>query len=153
MADSKKGMLQGFKDFIMRGNVIDLAVAVVIGAAFGAVVKAFTDYVVAPIIASFGGADTAGLGFTIRAGNEATFVDIGAVIAAIIQFLITAAVVYYIFVLPLNKVRERTAKKEESKAEPTPADVVLLTEIRDMLAERLGSGSTGTGGSAPEAPR
>jgi large conductance mechanosensitive channel len=134
-------MLKGFKDFIMRGNVIDLAVAVVIGTAFTALVKAFGDFIIAPILASLGGVDTAGWGFQIVAGNEATFVDIGAVIAAAITFLITAAVVYFVFVAPINKAREIQRKRlgvQDEPAEPAPTDVELLTEIRDLLRSRDG---------------
>jgi large conductance mechanosensitive channel len=141
MSEEKPGLLQGFKEFVMRGNVIDLAVAVVVGAAFGAVVKAFSDFIIAPVLAALGGADTAGLGFYINSGNEATFVDIGAVIAVIIQFLITMAVVYYVFVVPMNKMRERSARNAEAEPEPEiAADIALLTEIRDLLAERRGTG-------------
>jgi large conductance mechanosensitive channel len=138
MSEEKPGLLQGFKEFVMRGNVIDLAVAVVVGAAFGAVVKAFSDFIIAPVLAALGGTDTAGLGFYINSSNEATFVDIGAVIAVIIQFLITMAVVYYVFVVPMNKLRERTAKKADLDPE-VAADIALLTEIRDLLAERRGT--------------
>lgn len=134
----KKGMVAGFKEFVMRGNVIDLAVAVVVGAAFAAVVKAFADYVVNPIIASFGSVDSLGLGFQIT-DNPATFVDLGAVLTAAITFLITMLVVYFIFVVPMNKIRERTAKPAE--AEATPADIALLTEIRDLLARADSTGS------------
>lgn len=141
MADTKTGWLQGFKEFIQRGNVIDLAIAVVIGAAFGAVVKAFTDYIVNPIIAALGGADTAGLGFFLREGNDKTFVDFGSVIGALIQFLITAAVVYYVFVVPMNRMRARRAVAPEAPA-AVPADVALLTEIRDLLATRPAADAT-----------
>src|SRR5690625_5789390 len=84
-------MLKGFKDFIMRGNVIDLAVGVIIGAAFTAIVTAITDSLIQPIINSFGSADMAGLGFQIT-DNENTFIDFGVVITAVINFLIIAAV-------------------------------------------------------------
>ncbi|MGB8020308.1 MAG: large conductance mechanosensitive channel protein MscL [Candidatus Nanopelagicales bacterium] len=134
MSNGKTGLIKGFKEFIMRGNVIDLAIAVVVGAAFGAVVKAFTDYVINPVLASVGGGDTAGWGFYIRSGNEATFVDIGAVFGAVLQFLITMAVVYYVFVVPMNKAR--SLSKAEPKVAPTPPDIVLLTEIRDLLMKQ-----------------
>lgn len=133
---------QGFKDFIQRGNVIDLAIAVVIGAAFGAVVKAFTDFIINPMIAAIGGAQTAGLGFFLREGNDKTFVDFGSVIGALIQFLITAAVVYYVFVVPMNRIRARQAAKIDAPA-ALPADVALLTEIRDLLAARPVDGGAG----------
>lgn len=131
-------MIKGFRDFILRGNVIDLAVAVVIGAAFAALVTVIADAIINPVIASFGGADASGLGFQIVSGNEATFVDIGAVITGAITFLITAAVVYFIFVAPMNALQERRKAQlgVEPEPEELPADVALLTEIRDLLARR-----------------
>ncbi len=151
MADEKAGILHGFKEFVMRGNVIDLAVAVVVGAAFTAVIKAFNDFIIAPVLASVGGADTAGFGFCLRSGDapctseSATFVDFGAVFAVIVSFLITMAVVYFVFVLPINKARHLAGMTPE-EAE-TPADVLLLTEIRDLLADqRAGGTGDATGG-------
>lgn len=129
-------MIKGFKDFIMRGNVIDLAVAVVIGAAFGAIVTAFTDNIINPIIASLGGSNVKGLAKQLVDGNEKSVVDFGAVISAGINFLIVAAVVYFILVMPMNKLAERRKRGEEPvEASPTE-DVVLLKEIRDLLAAR-----------------
>ncbi len=129
-------MLQGFKEFIMRGNVIDLAVAVVIGGAFTAIVTAFSDNLINPLIAALGGADVSGLGFHIISGNDATFLDFGAVITAAINFLLIAAVVYFVIVAPMNKLNEIAARKRgipQDEEEPVPADVELLTEIRDLL--------------------
>lgn len=126
-------MLKGFKDFILRGNVIDLAVAVVIGAAFGAVVTAFTEKLLNPLIASLGGAKADGLGFYIRPGNKATFMDFGAVITAAVNFLLVAAVVYFVIVLPMNKLSEMRKKGEEPEPEAPSEEVLLLTEIRDSL--------------------
>lgn len=129
-------MLKGFKDFILRGNVIELAVAVVIGTAFTAIVTAFSDHIVNPLIASIGGADVSGLGFHVIASNEATFIDIGAVITAAINFLIIAAIVYFILVAPMNKLNETLAKRKGvTEEEETPASIEaeLLTEIRDLL--------------------
>ena len=83
------------RDFILRGNVIDLAVAVVIGAAFTAIVTSFADNLINPLIASIGGANADGLGFYIRAGKEATFMDFGKIITSALNFLITAGVVYF----------------------------------------------------------
>ena len=137
-------MVKGFKDFILRGNVIDLAVAVVIGAAFGAIVTAFTANIINPLVAALGGADSPGLGYTLVEGNEASRIDFGLVITAAINFLIVAAVVYFILVLPMNKLKERRRSgEEEGQAEPT--DVELLIEIRDLLASGAGQGTTGTG--------
>ncbi|SFP41926.1 large conductance mechanosensitive channel [Amycolatopsis arida] len=131
-------MLKGFKDFIMRGNVVDLAVAVVIGTAFTAIVTAFTDGLIRPLINALGGTDAArGLGFNILAGNDATFVDIGGVINAAINFLLIAAVVYFVIVLPVKKLQQRRKRGQEpGPAEPT--DIELLTEIRDLLREQQG---------------
>ncbi|MDO4761825.1 MAG: large conductance mechanosensitive channel protein MscL [Corynebacterium sp.] len=132
-------MLKGFKDFILRGNVIELAVAVVIGTAFTAIVTAFTDHLINPMIASVGGADVSGLGFHIISGNDATFLDFGAVITAAINFIIVAAVVYFILIMPMNKVNEalaaRKAVDEPEEEEKAPIEVELLSEIRDLLKQ------------------
>jgi large conductance mechanosensitive channel len=125
-------MFKGFKDFLMRGNVIDLAVAVVVGAAFTAIVTAFTTNIIQPLINSIGGTDTAqGLGFTIRSGNPETFVDVGALITAAINFLIVAAVVYFVIVLPYEKLKKLAARHGDDAAAQTESE--LLTEIRDIL--------------------
>ena len=125
-------MIKGFKDFLMRGNVIDLAVAVVIGTAFTAIVSAFTSHLINPIIALFGGGNVNGLAVQLGS-SEKTIIDFGAIITAVINFLIVAAVVYFIFVLPMNKLKERRKRGEEAgPSEPT--DVELLKEIRDLLA-------------------
>lgn len=133
-------MLKGFKDFILRGNVIDLAVAVVIGAAFGAIVTAFTDKIIQPMIASLGSTDVGGLGFSIRSGTpelaKATFVDFGAVVTAAINFLIVALVIYLVLIVPMNKLAERRKRGEEPEPEAPAEDVLLLTEIRDLLKTR-----------------
>ncbi len=125
-------MIKGFKDFLMRGNVVDLAVAVVIGAAFGAIVTAFTTNLINPIVALFGGNNVEGLAVTLG-DNEKTVVDFGAIITAAINFVIVAAVIYFVFVLPMNKLKERRERGQEpGPSEPT--DVELLKEIRDLLA-------------------
>lgn len=132
-------MFQGFKEFIMRGNVIDLAVAVVIGGAFTAIVTAFSDNLINPLIAALGGSDVSGLGFHILADNPATFLDFGAVITAAINFLLIAAVVYFVIVAPMNKLNELMAAKRgisQDEEDPAPTDVELLTEIRDLLSVR-----------------
>jgi large conductance mechanosensitive channel len=132
-------MLKGFKEFILRGNVVDLAIAVVIGAAFGAVVAALVADIITPIIAAIGGQpDFSTLHFTI---NKSTFLY-GAFINAIITFVIIAAAIYFVVVLPLNKMAERRAAKlasGEPDPEPMSEDVQLLTEIRDLLAAQRSS--------------
>lgn len=127
-------MIKGFKDFIMRGNVIDLAVAVVIGGAFGKVVDTFVSAIVTPILNAFGGANSEGLGFRLVSGNENTFINFSVIINALIVFLLTAAVVYFIFVAPMNAFKERRARGQAKEVEPT--EIELLTEIRDSLKAR-----------------
>ncbi|MBP1160328.1 large conductance mechanosensitive channel protein MscL [Rhodococcus sp. PvR099] len=121
-------MLKGFKDFLLKGNVLDLAVAVIVGAAFTAIVTAFTTNIVEPLIAALGGSNEMGFGFQITDSPE-TFVNIGAVITAAINFIIIAAVVYFILIVPYNHTKERYMRQEEKEA----TDIELLTEIRDLL--------------------
>jgi large conductance mechanosensitive channel len=128
-------VIKGFKDFLMRGNVVDLAVAVIIGTAFTAIVTAIANSFIKPLIAAFGGADVTGLSWTIVAGNPASRMDFAAILTAIINFLIVAAVVYFAIVLPLKKIQDRRKRGEEpGPAEPT--DVELLIEIRDLLRQQ-----------------
>jgi large conductance mechanosensitive channel len=128
-------MIKGFKDFILRGNVIDLAVAVVIGAAFTSIVSAFSDSLIKPLINAVSPPASAGLGIQLVDGKESTFIDFSAVITAAINFLIVAAIVYFVFVLPVNTIKERRQRGEEAgPAEPT--DIELLAEIRDLLANQ-----------------
>ena len=143
-------MLQGFKDFLFRGNIVDLAVAVVIGTAFVALVTAFTTSVINPVIAAAGGSDSIGLGFYLRDDSEATFVDIGAFLTAIITFLITAAIVYFVVVVPMKRVTDRLAA--DPQPEVVPADVQLLTEIRDALHLRLDTSGDGSPGPSTPSP-
>ncbi len=131
-------MLRGFREFVFRGNLVDLAVAVAIGLAFVTLIGAFTTSLINPMIAAVGPADSFGLGFQIRDANPNTFVDIGAVITAIITFVITAAVIYFAIVVPMSSITARVTKDPDIPAE-VPPDVALLTEIRDLLrAQRSG---------------
>ncbi|MET4137097.1 large conductance mechanosensitive channel protein MscL [Pseudarthrobacter sp. PvP090] len=142
-------MLKGFKDFILRGNVIELSIAVVVGTAFTALVSAFTSNIVNPIIAAAGGVETKGLGFWIWPGNDKTFVNFGAVITAFVTFMITAAVVYFIFVAPMNRINHLVKKRlatAEPEEEALPADTALLAEIRDLLAQLAGADPGRTSG-------
>ena len=108
-------MIKGFRDFILRGNVVDLAVAVVIGAAFGAVITAFVADIITPLIAAiFGKPDFSQLTFTI---NNSKFLY-GSFINAVISFVLIAAAVYFVIVLPMNKVAERRARGQAPE-EPT----------------------------------
>lgn len=128
-------MLKGFKDFIMRGNVIDLAVAVVVGSAFAKVVDTFVSKIVTPLLNAFGGAQTEGLGFFINKGNPNTYIDLAAIINALIVFLITAAVVYFLLVAPMNKFNE-LRKRGVEEPEEVSEEIATLREIRDLLATR-----------------
>ncbi len=126
-------MIKGFKDLLIRGNVVELAVAVVIATAFTSIVTAFTSNIINPLIATLGGGNVNGLGFRIISGNPKTTVDIGAVLTAAINFVMIAAVVYFVIVLPFQTIQARRKRGEEAgPAEPT--DVELLKEIRDLLA-------------------
>jgi large conductance mechanosensitive channel len=132
-------MIKGFKDFLMRGNVVDLAVAVVIGAAFGAVVTSFTEKVIGPLLAAIGGAESPGFGIALTSGAKAgdpTYLDLGAVVTALINFVIVAAVVYFLVVVPMNRLQSRRAKGEEPQPEAPSDEVILLTDIRDALRAR-----------------
>jgi len=129
-------MFQGFREFITKGNVIDLAVAVVIGTAFTAIVTAVVNAVITPLVALFFKADAAGkFGFTVQNiyGDPVTF-PIGELISAIISFLAVALVVYFVFVVPMNKYKERQAAKNPAVEEETlPTEQELLIEIRDLM--------------------
>lgn len=133
--------MEGFKKFLMQGNVLDLAVGVVIGGAFTALIKSFVDNLINPIVAVFGGGNVDGFAYRIIQDNAATLVNIGAIISAIIAFLITAAVVYFVFVVPVNKAREFDKRRRGIEDEVTElTDVDLLTEIRDLLAAKNAQG-------------
>ena len=127
-------MLKGFKEFIMRGNVVDLAVAVVIGAAFGKIVTALVDGLINPLIAAiFGKTDLSKVwSFKI---NNAGF-SIGLILDAVLNFLCVAAAIYFLIVMPLNKLAERRARGQEPEPDPLTTDQELLTEIRDLLRTR-----------------
>jgi large conductance mechanosensitive channel len=119
-------MIKGFRDFILRGNVVDLAVAVVIGAAFGAVVTAFVADIITPLIAAiFGKPDFSGLTFTI---NNSRFLY-GDFINAVVSFLLIAAAVYFAVVVPMNKVAEMRARGKAPEEAATKQCVECLSEI------------------------
>jgi large conductance mechanosensitive channel len=137
-------MLKGFREFIAHGNVIDLAVGIVIGAAFTSLVNAFVVNFINPLLGLAGTKSLNAYVWCIKApeGKSTCGMDDkglitgvgfgwGAMISAVITFLLTALVVYLVFVVPMNKYRERTAV--EAAAEPEPEDVTLLREIRDSL--------------------
>ena len=126
-------MVREFREFLLRGNVVDLAVAVVIGAAFGAVITSFVEDLLTPLIAAVGGEpDFAGLTFTV---NDSAF-RYGEFFNAIVSFLLIGAAIFFLVVKPVNALMAR--RKAGSEPEPTavPEDIVLLGEIRDLLRTR-----------------
>lgn len=122
-------MFKEFKDFIIKGNAIDLAVGVLIGAAFGNVVTAITKGVIDPLLNSIGGKPDVSLKLWVF--------DAGLVINAALSLLITGAVLFFVFVKPMQKLKAITEKPADSAAPPEPsAEEKLLTEIRDLLKQK-----------------
>jgi large conductance mechanosensitive channel len=121
-------ILKGFKDFLMRGNVVDLAVAVVIGTAFGALVKTFVELMMS-LIGKVGGQPD-------FSGWKPYDLPLGAFVTALVSFLIVAASVYFVVVMPLNKLAQRRARGVEPETAAPSEEVALLTEIRDSLRAR-----------------
>lgn len=126
-------MFKGFKEFLLRGNVIDLAVAVVIGAAFNTVVERVVDSLINPIIGVVFKADSLDNAMQVGLPGGGT-IAFGALIGALINFVIVAAVVYFVFVLPMNKLR----RPEPEQPPVAPTETELLTEIRDLLRAQGG---------------
>ncbi len=123
-------MIGEFRDFILRGSVVDLAVAVVIGAAFGAVVTSLVDNIITPLVAAiFGEPDFSALTFTI---NNSVF-GYGAFINSLLAFVLVAAAVFFVIVKPINAARARRQAPETEWEMPAPEDIELLREIRDLL--------------------
>ncbi len=125
-----KTVVGEFKAFALRGNVVDLAVGVIIGAAFGDVVKAFTDGIVLPLINALGGNPSVSLHLWVF--------NVGLVISGLLKFLITAAVIFFFVIKPLAALAGFGKPKDTAPAEPPPVpdDVKLLTEIRDLLKSK-----------------
>jgi large conductance mechanosensitive channel len=125
-------ILKEFRDFVLRGNVVELTVAFVLGAAFTDVVKGFTTAFISPLISMFvGKSGLAALHFTI---NNADFLY-GAFLQVLITFLITAAVLFFFVVKPMNYLMARIRNNEGPASDAPAEDIVLLTEIRDALRE------------------
>ncbi|WP_030235474.1 large conductance mechanosensitive channel protein MscL [Streptomyces sp. NRRL S-350] len=138
--------MKGFKEFLLRGNVVELAVAVVIGAAFTNIVNAFVKGVINPIVGVFGTKDLASYSSCLKgpcevgpAGEVASGILIlwGSVLSAALQFLITAAVVYFALIVPMNRLAARRKSDAEVAAEAEAKEVQLLTEIRDALVSPI----------------
>ena len=122
-------MLKGFKEFLARGNIVDLSVAVVIGTAFTGLVTKFTDSIIQPLINRIGAGEQSDYGILqIDIGGGQT-IDLNVLLSAFINFILVAAVVYFLVMLPYKKLRERG---EVEQAQDT--ELSLLTEIRDLLS-------------------
>ncbi|CAM5590529.1 large-conductance mechanosensitive channel [Streptomyces spiroverticillatus] len=151
MSDEKTSLLEGFKAFLMRGNVIDLAIAVVIGAAFTNIVNSIVKGVINPLVGAFGTQDLEKYSSCLKdpckvVDGQMQGIPImwGSVLSAALSFLITAAVVYFLMVLPMAKYLARRAAKEKAKEATEEVmeatEVELLKEIRDALVAQRGSG-------------
>jgi large conductance mechanosensitive channel len=125
-------MLKGFKDFVLRGNFVDLAVGIAVGASFTALVSQFGKSFIEPLVKVFSGGGAAGGTFAVR---RQTF-DYGAFVNAALTFLLTAAVLYFLVVVPMNRLFARRKEGTEPEAKAPSEDVVLLQEIRDLLRQR-----------------
>ena len=133
-------MLQGFKEFIMKGNVIDLAVAVIVGGAFAPVITTLVDSVIMPLISGLIGFPNFDQFLAIQVNGTENYVRLGAWLTVIINFLIIAAALYFVVVMPMNKMIERRNLRlginpDEEEVDP---QVALLTEIRDALVPGAG---------------
>jgi large conductance mechanosensitive channel len=124
-------VLKEFRDFLMRGNLVELAVAFVLGVAFAAVVKSLVDNLITPIIGMIGGVDFRNESFTI---NDSVF-RYGLFINDVIYFLLVAAAIFFLVVKPANMIMARTRKPEEL-APDAPTETAILIEIRDLMARR-----------------
>lgn len=125
-------MIKGFKEFLSRGNVADLAVGISIGVAFTALVAAIGEAIIKPVVSVASGSDSdLGLGFRILPDNPATFVDLGALINAAVVFVVTMFVIYALIVTPINAMRAR--RKAGTETEEPSEEIQLLREIRDAL--------------------
>ena len=126
-------MLKGFKEFISRGNVVELAVGVIIGAAFKDIVDALVEGIINPLIAAVIGKPDFSDAFILTLNG--TDVKFGLLITAIINFLLMALAIYFCIVMPMNALNNRRKKAEDEAPEEPSDEVKLLTEIRDALAQ------------------
>ncbi|MFE7934681.1 large conductance mechanosensitive channel protein MscL [Streptomyces sp. NPDC057456] len=151
MSEKKASVLQGFKAFLMRGNVVDLAVAVVIGAAFTNIVNSVVKGIINPLIGAVGTKNLDSYSSCLKGrctgtGDSATGVRIlwGSVLGATLTFVITAAVVYFLMVLPMSKylakAEARRKAKEGTQEIIEVTELEVLKEIRDALVAQRGSG-------------
>ncbi|MFI9723246.1 MscL family protein [Streptomyces sp. NPDC052396] len=126
-------MLKGFKNFLMRGDLVTIAVGLIIALAFSTLIKAFTDNVINPIIARAQGGHSLGLGWQLgRAGNKATYLDLGSFISAVVYFVLFMAVVYFFVVVPYKHYQARRGLVVF--ADPTPVKVCPACLSEDLSA-------------------
>jgi large conductance mechanosensitive channel len=125
-------VIKGFKDFLLRGNVIDLAIGIVVGIAFTALVAAFGVAFLQPLINLILGGGVDGGQVVI----DGQVFDFGLFINALIVFVVTLAAIYFFVVVPVQKLMERRKRGEEPEVVATPEDIALLQEIRDLLRNR-----------------
>jgi large conductance mechanosensitive channel len=133
-------MLKGFKEFFLRGNVVHLAVAVIVGTAFTTFVTAIANNWISPMFAAFGGRNPNGLAVTLVDGNLRSVVDFGAILTAVAVFAAIAALVYYLVVLPYKEIQLRRMLSTRASGPPTPTEVQLLADIRGLLSQQLHAG-------------
>lgn len=133
-------MLKGFKEFLARGNIVDLSIAVVIGTAFTALVTNFTKSVVQPLIDGIGVGKDADYGILRVPIYGGQTIDLNVLLSAAINFVLVAAVVYFLVVVPYNRLRK---KGEVEQAQDT--ELSILTEIRNLLADQQGVARQTTG--------
>jgi len=131
--------VKGFKEFLLRGNVIDLAVAVVVGTAFSAIVNALVTSIFNPAIGALFNAESLAKLWIVEiptTSGDTAKILFGAVVAAVIQFVLVAAVVYFALVVPINFLKKRAFREQQKVDEEAPAvvyEVDILVEIRDLL--------------------
>jgi large conductance mechanosensitive channel len=140
-------VFKGFKEFLARGNIVDLAVAVVIGTAFTALVTKFTDSVITPLINRIGVNQQSDVGILKVSIGGGQTIDLNILLSAAINFTLIAFVVYFFVVLPYNTLRRRGEVEQAADAQ-----IVLLTEIRDLLEQTNGDTSGRHGGEAETKP-
>ena len=129
-------MFKGFKEFISQGNALELAVAVIIGAAFSPIVDTITKVIMTILGQIIGKPNFDSVGQFKLIASATEFVQPGTIITAVVNFLLVAAAVYFAIVLPMNKLKERLAKQKAADEANEVTDVELLTEIRDLLATK-----------------
>ncbi|WP_103501879.1 MULTISPECIES: large conductance mechanosensitive channel protein MscL [Streptomyces] len=151
MSEEKQGVIAGFREFLMRGNVVELAVAVVVGAAFTKIVNAVVDGVIGPLVGAFGTQNLDNYTSCLKGpcqtvNGEMVGVQIawGTVLSATLTFLITAGVVYFLMILPINRLKARMdARKPQDDTPAEKTELEILAEIRDELIAQRAGGSSG----------